>query len=91
MLKKYLAQLDPSLVEILPYGSIQSLATKHGKHYQTISKILRGKGEFSAALEQEVFTSVVTLLEQASQQQQNYLKDLKAALKEEQQLNRVSA
>jgi hypothetical protein len=41
-MKEILASLDPSLVDVLPEGAINTLAEKYKRRRQSISKMLKG-------------------------------------------------
>lgn len=43
MLKQILAELNPSITDLLPHGAIDKIADKYLKSRQTISNMLRGK------------------------------------------------
>ena len=42
-MKEILASLDPSLVDVLPEGAINTLAEKYKRRRQSISKMLKGQ------------------------------------------------
>lgn len=42
-MKQILQNLDPSLVEVLPEGAINTLAERYNRRRQSISKMLRGQ------------------------------------------------
>ena len=76
MIQTTLKQLNPLLVDMIPHGSINALAEKHGLSRQTISAILRGDEKYSEDTITRVMKSALLMITQDSTEKINYVKRL---------------